>query len=241
MKNQREMAKRFIDTELINEDWYLDLPAEIKLFWIYALCKCDHAGFLKANLRVYNAIYETAIDLDTILKAINAEKERIRVIDERLWWITDFCKFQYGENLNPNNRVHLSVLKKLSQHSVSYGSNMGHDRVMDGVKEKEKEKDKDKEKDAYLNVTHARELPSVDDIHKEMQRYCFNAGMAAEQYPAELLQLAEKFLNHYDAQGWKRSNGMLIHKWQPLISTWMGKEKSRTFNIHKTTERKWKK
>jgi hypothetical protein len=235
------MAKRFIDTELINEDWYLDLPSEIKLFWIYALCKCDHAGFLKANLRAFNALHSTAIDADTILKEINAEKERIRVIDERLWWITDFCKFQYGENLNPNNRAHLSVLKRLSQHSVSYGSNMGHDRGMDGVKEKEKEKEKDIEKDISNTVTHARELPMVEDIHREMQRWCTNAGMDVSQHPANLLELAEKFLNHYDAQGWKRSNGMLIYKWQPLISTWMGKEKSRTFNSNKTTERKWKK
>lgn len=236
-----EMAKRFIDTELINEDWYLDLPAEIKLFWIYALCKCDHAGFLKANLRAFNALHATAIDADTILNAINAEKERIRVIDERLWWITDFCRFQYGEILNPNNRAHNSVLNRLSQHSISYGASMGHDRGIDGVKDKEKEKDKDKEKEISHPVTHARELPSVDDIHQEMRRWCFNAGMAQEQYPSDLLQLAERFLNHYDAQGWRRSNGMPIHKWQPLVSTWMQKEKTTKFKPTTTTERKWKK
>ena len=43
------MAKRFTSTEIWNEDWFLDMPAEYKLFWYYMLCECDHAGLFKVN------------------------------------------------------------------------------------------------------------------------------------------------------------------------------------------------
>ena len=44
------MAKRFIDTEIFNDDWFMELSKDAKLFYIFYITNCDHAGILKLNL-----------------------------------------------------------------------------------------------------------------------------------------------------------------------------------------------
>jgi len=244
------MAKRFISTELISEDWYLMLSSEVKLFFIYATLRCDHAGFLKVNLRAFNALHETQLTPDQILSEVNEEKERFRVITERLWLLEDFIPFQYGSSLNPNNRVHRSILDLLEKNGVSLGSIKGLNRGLIGVKDKDKDKDRDKDTDiSYSNASAKTEIPNVVEIHTEMNRWLTAQGISITNFNAS--ELAEKFHNHYDAQGWLRSNGMPIYKWQPLVNSWMVKEKSRILKEMnsaksatdgaKKTEKKWHK
>ena len=38
------MAKRFIETDIWKKSWWRKLPPKIKLFYIYMICNCDHAG-----------------------------------------------------------------------------------------------------------------------------------------------------------------------------------------------------
>ena len=144
------MSKRFHDTDIWDEDWYLDMPLEYRSFWGYVCDKCDHAGIWRPNVRRFNADIEKAIDLDTSLTFFNTDKERIIPLESGHWMIADFVPFQYGKHLNLNNRVHLSVFNRLKDLEVNLGSirglnevKMGSSRPQVEVKEGVKDKDKD--------------------------------------------------------------------------------------------------
>ena len=46
------MAKRFTDSEKWKDAWFMDLPSKYKLFWLYLLDECNHAGVWKVNFKV---------------------------------------------------------------------------------------------------------------------------------------------------------------------------------------------
>jgi hypothetical protein len=228
-KNNNEMAKRFISTDLFREDWYLELDIEVRLFFIYAITNCDHAGVLKANVRAFNALNGTQVGKDTILEQINSEKQRIKKISESKWFINDFIKFQYGDTLNPANRAHASVIKILEEEGINYDYVKPLTSPLVGVKDKEKDKDKDK---AILYGNH----PELTDVSERFRSVSTSAGYDPMQVNSDVM--AKRFFEYYESQGWKKANGMPIHKWQPLVSTWFSKEKSNFKGTPKTT-RTW--
>jgi hypothetical protein len=114
------MAKRFTDTQKWTEDWYLDLPIVYKIFWIYICDNCNHAGVYKPNKRVFELLVGEKIDLEKFLEGINRDKERIIKLANGRWYLTGFIEFQYGTNLNPNNRVHRSILKLLNENDLNW-------------------------------------------------------------------------------------------------------------------------
>lgn len=113
------MAKRFAATELWEEDWFLEMPTEYKLFWFYMLSACNHAGFYRLNLRRFCVTNDIKIDAKKAIELFNFGKERIKVIKEDLWYVTDFITFQYGHKLNMNNRVHLSIIEQLNKFNIN--------------------------------------------------------------------------------------------------------------------------
>ena len=62
------MAKRFIDTNLFDDEMFLELSKDAKLFFLYFITKCDHAGVLKLNKKLFE--FQTGI------------KDSVRVIKE---------------------------------------------------------------------------------------------------------------------------------------------------------------
>jgi hypothetical protein len=139
------MAKRFSDTEIWSEDWFLEMPNEYKLFWFYMLSNCDHAGVFKVNLRSFSSLLEVKLTTTTALSLFNAGKERIRVINQSLWFIEDFFAYQYGPTFNTNNRLHESIEKIYFKYGIELTSIRGVLDLKHGVKDKDKDKDKDKE------------------------------------------------------------------------------------------------
>ena len=179
------MSKRFHDTDIWDEDWYLDMPLEYRSFWGYVCDKCDHAGIWRPNVRRFNADIEKAIDLDTSLTFFNTDKERIIPLESGHWMIADFVPFQYGKNLNLNNRVHLSVFNRLKDLEVNLGSIRGLNEVKLGssrpqVEVKEGVKDKDKDK--------------VIVISKRIKAFKEIVYSYSNKYPKEML---DEFYNHF--------------------------------------------
>lgn len=85
------MAKRFIDTGLFDDEWFADLKTDSKIFWIYFLTKCDHAGLLKFNKRLIE--FQTGIkSLDTVIKEIG---NRLVKVNDQLFFCPKFIQFQY--------------------------------------------------------------------------------------------------------------------------------------------------
>lgn len=137
------MAKRFTATEIWNEDWFLDMPIEYKLFWYYMLANCDHAGLFKLNLRSFCGLNEVKMTSNKALEYFNTGKQRIRVVSESIWFIEDFFVYQYGVVFNWNNRVHDSIGKLYLRHKINLTSIRGLLDLKEGVKDKDKDKDKD--------------------------------------------------------------------------------------------------
>lgn len=144
------MAKRFTDTGIWDEDWFLDLGTEEKLFWFYLKDACDHAGLWRVNRKRFDYIVGKKFKLEEFLQSANSDKTRIIVFGDR-WYVTSFIKFQYGQFLNPANRVHESIIKQLSLYvsdskdlEVILTSFRPQIEVKVGVKDKDKDKDKEK-------------------------------------------------------------------------------------------------
>lgn len=72
--------------------------------------------------------------------ALKAFGGRISITASGNWRIESFVKFQYGE-LNPESRVHSSVIKTLVSHGIPYAN--PRDRVGHTVKDKDKANNKD--------------------------------------------------------------------------------------------------
>lgn len=135
------MAKRFTATEIWNEDWFLEMPTEYKLFWYYMLANCDHAGLYKINLRSFCGLNGVNLTSTIALVHFNAGKQRIRIISESLWFIEDFFVYQYGTTFNWNNRVHESIGLLYKRHKIELTSIRGLVDLKDRAKDKDKDKD----------------------------------------------------------------------------------------------------
>lgn len=123
------MAKRFLDTNVFDKEWFQELEPKFKLFWFYMISKCDHAGIWNVNMRMANFVINQSYTRDGVLEAF---KDKIIEIEDDKWFIVKFIKFQYGDDLNPNNRVHKSVIKILEDNQIN-SEDKGHARVMNGA------------------------------------------------------------------------------------------------------------
>ena len=146
------MAKRMTDTDKYKKRFVRGLPGAYKLLWDYLYHDCNHAGIWHVDFEIAQ-IYlgaDMPVDSKTALELFNADEERVIVLDEgRKWFIPKFLEFQYGQ-MNPRNRVHLSVLKAL----MVFIENPAVKPLLSpflgaiqGAKDKDKDKDKDKEQE----------------------------------------------------------------------------------------------
>ena len=126
------MAKRFAATEIWEEDWFLELPIQYKLFWFYILSACDAGGFFRVNVKTFCVLNNVEIDTDTAFEVFNKGKKRLRKVNGSMWLIEDFFKFQYGHKFHPESKVHSGVEKIFRNHGVDIGSLKGIDRVTKG-------------------------------------------------------------------------------------------------------------
>lgn len=161
------MPKRFHDTDIWNEDWFIAIPKDYRAFWFYIKDKCDHAGIWRPNITTFNKLYDYQVESKKALELLNNGKERIKVLENGRWLIPDFIFFQYGNHLNLNNRVHLSILKVLETNNIKLTSIRG---LLD-LKDTLKDKDKDKDIKRVVKREERRFDPKVVDlVHKTAQK-----------------------------------------------------------------------
>lgn len=142
------IAKRFTDSRKWQDDWFIDLDKDYKLFWIYLLDTCDHLGIYKPSLSLANFCLKTNLKEDDILRVFNG---RILKLDCGKWFIPKFIKFQYGQ-LSGGSTFHMKIIRELESilpaeiiknlDRVSTGCREGVDTLKDKDKEKDKVKDK---------------------------------------------------------------------------------------------------
>jgi hypothetical protein len=137
------MSKRFTETGKWRDRWFMLLPAEQKLAWIYVCDECDHAGIIEIIEPLANMQIGMPVNWSQFFDACG---HRVVLIGEGKYWVRSFCDFQYG-TLNPENRVHNSVLKRLKQMGLASPLEAPSEGAREGAKDKDKDKDKDQEKE----------------------------------------------------------------------------------------------
>lgn len=158
-----QMAKRYTDTEKWKKQWYLELGSKGRDLWTYLLDNCDHAGIWEINLPLLSFSIGESV---TIKDLKNYFGDRLLDVGDNKIWIPSFIEFQYGctaVELDPKNRVHLSVIKNLEKIK-------GLSRVLVGVSDtpKDKDKDKDKEKDKDNSDSKSESTHPVQSFHEAL-------------------------------------------------------------------------
>lgn len=106
------MAKRFIDTGLFDDPWFMDLSIDGKIFWIYCITKCDHAGIIEINKKL--AVFQTGINsLDTVIEELG---NRLVRVTEHIFFIPKFLEFQYPGFPNSKVRQQQSAVSILTKY-----------------------------------------------------------------------------------------------------------------------------
>ena len=196
------MAKRFMDNSIFEKQWFRELPVRLKIVWFYLINKCDHAGILN-DLDVGLLSYQIGDNytIDEILEAFN---DNIEQIGDNKFYLTKFCKFQYGE-LNPNVKVHKSVIKLLDKHNIELAN------PLVSVKDKDKDKAKD------INT-------KKEEFAKRVEKEVFDMQID----PAMIKEFIEYWTEHNDGGHVLRYEQQSIFNVRKRMSTWV--KNSKKFN-----------
>ena len=151
--------KRFINGEMWDKDWFLDLPLKMKLAWVYMFTSCNHAGVWDIQLKRMCFSLQTKVSIDEIWEHLGSQL--IPLKDNKVY-LKKFLKHQYNAKAPGdlgNSPVHISVRKELSLYDDEI---KGVVRVPKGLTKplitiKDKDKDKVKVKVKYNTID------SIDD------------------------------------------------------------------------------
>ena len=141
--------KRFTETAKWEDNWFMDLSATEKLFYMYILDRCNNCGVWEVNFKLAEFMIGMKLDQKEILEKFN---DRIKILEDgKKWLIPKFISFQYGQ-LNPKCKPHLAVIKLLEKHNLTIVFKhliKGIDTLKEEEEEKyiDKEIEKDKKKD----------------------------------------------------------------------------------------------
>lgn len=113
------MAKRFHDTDIWEQDWFVALPSKYKFLWLFIKDKCDDSGVWRPNKELLQRIIGEPLNLNEFLVYVNNdEKERILILPNGRWFLKEYFLFQYGDSFNPHSPVHRGVLKRLVNNNI---------------------------------------------------------------------------------------------------------------------------
>jgi hypothetical protein len=201
------MANRFTDSRKWDDPWFRKLACKHKAFWIFLLDKCNHAGIWKVDMESAEFHIGDKFDIKDVHNVF-----RERVVDLKgKWFIPKFISFQYQvdvNSLNPDNRVHKSVLMLLQKE----GALKGLKSTLLGCKDK----DKDKDKDSIYIYEHRfndfwKQYPRK--LGKEKARKIFIKTVTSDRLFENIMRAVDNYRNHTEGTD---------EKYIKHGSTWMG-------------------
>ncbi len=194
------MSKRFIDTGIFDDDWFMDLSKDGKLLWIYFITKCDHAGMIKINEKLLKL--QTDIkDLDTVIKQLD---NRLVTVSEHLYFIPKFIEFQYPGFPNSKVRQQQSAVDILAKHGLFDRENLTLNKQLDNSYE------------------YVHEPDNVNGTEETKNKYSEFVSLKTEEYDKLLSEHGESntyvlitILNNYKGSTGKRykSDYLAILNW----------------------------
>lgn len=176
------MAKRFTDNEKWKDAWFMDLPSKYKLFWLYLLDECNHAGIWKVNFKVASFHVGEHLEYSEVKRIMS---NRITLLNDEKWYINKFIKYQYKcdvQQLNLKNKAHLSTIKILNEYDLFKPLTS----PLLGVKDKDKDKDIIVVEEKQINL-----IDSIEDITK-INNNIYNAQILKDYSYIEITAMQTK-------------------------------------------------
>ena len=188
------MSKRFIDTGVFDDDWFMDLSKDAKLLWIYFITKCDHAGILKLNEKLCKV--QTDIkDLNAIIKQLG---NRLVTVSEHLYFIPKFIEFQYPGFPNSKVRQQQSAVDILVKYGLfdkdklTVSEQLVNSYVNDNVNEPVIVNDIEKRKDEFSQLVYECDpLKYSQDMLSEFINYWTEKNKSGVKMRFELEKVFE--------------------------------------------------
>jgi hypothetical protein len=104
------MSKRFSETAKWRDPWFMDLPTDSKLLFLYLIDNCNNAGFWEENPRI--ACFEIGIDERAYQGALKGLARGIKGASGWLW-LRRFLRHTKNEALNPQNNAHKQIIEQI--------------------------------------------------------------------------------------------------------------------------------
>ena len=177
------MAKRFLDTNLFRKRWIRELDTDMKLFWVYLLTDCDHAGIWDVD--VERASFQLNVNLREV-EILETFNKKIVPFKRDKWFVPKFIEYQYGE-LNDNIRPHQSVIKILEKYKLHKGLINPLKTLKDKDKAKNKETKRNQLLDIKDNLKEYKEIFINKDVGLEFDKwndYMLSNGKTYKNYSA---------------------------------------------------------
>lgn len=210
------MARRNLDSEFFKKPFIRSLSPDHKLFYLYVICDCNHAGIWIPDFEVASLYLGKKIDP---VKTAEAFRDHMIIIDNGRWFFPDIIKKQYPNGFSSQNNAVQSARKILSNYGLLDDDNQlitknnsapdqglprgssAHNEIEDEIEDEvEKKKTREKWKARPQNVKmvtdHFKELGVIDAEAK-----------------------ADEFFNFYKAKGWKIGKSAM-KDWKACVKTW---------------------
>ena len=110
------MAKRFIDTNIFNDEWFCNLSHEGKLFFIYFITNCDHAGILKLNSK----LCEFQLNIKSSSSVVKELGKSLIEVKPHVFFMPKYIKFQYPDFPKSNVNQQQSAKKILESYNIDF-------------------------------------------------------------------------------------------------------------------------
>ena len=198
------MAKRYTDTDKWKKIWFRKLKNDHKVFWMYVLDQCDHAGIWEVDFELAsyfcNGIKESEIRKTFV-------KQYHEFDDGKRWFIKDFIEFQY-RGLDESNRVHNSVINILKRHGLYKVliSFLHEAKDKDKDKDQDKDKDKDKEKGKNSKKNQLKKIESELNI-LQAEFDTVDVSIEFDKFQDYLKANGKRYANYKSAfRNWLRSD-----------------------------------
>jgi hypothetical protein len=112
------MSKRFIDTEIFCDSWFMDLSINAKLLYIYLITNCDHAGIIDFNLK----LTKTQTGIEQLGKSWGSLRQELGKslikLKDNYYYLTKFIKFQYPGFPKSKVNQQLGAIKRLKEFNL---------------------------------------------------------------------------------------------------------------------------
>lgn len=107
------MAKRFIDTELWDKEWFMELSAKHKLLLRFLFDRCDVAGVWSPNWVLASVLLGEKVTKEDLEQL----HDQVVLLEDGKVFIPGFIKFQYGK-LSKDCKPHVPIYKLLDKHGI---------------------------------------------------------------------------------------------------------------------------